>query len=88
MFERDKKKKRILHEMVRVILNEYKFPNHFRNETVNTACYMINILYFRCKIYKTYFEFYYQNCTSIAHFHVFDLQILSFEHESFNREVC
>jgi transposase InsO family protein len=40
-----KRKNRTLLDMVRIMLDEYKTPDQFWTEAINTACYSINWLY-------------------------------------------
>jgi hypothetical protein len=45
------RKNRTLIEAARTMLDEYKTPDNYRSEAVNTACHAINRLYLH-KIYK------------------------------------
>ena len=42
--------------MVRTMLDEYKTPNQFWAEAINTACYSINRLYLHRTLKKTSYE--------------------------------
>jgi hypothetical protein len=43
-------------DMARTMLGEYKTPERFWSEAVNTACHSINRLYLHCLLKKTSYE--------------------------------
>jgi transposase InsO family protein len=50
------RKNRTLQDMVRTMLDEYKTPDRFWAEAINTACYSINRLYLHRILKKTSYE--------------------------------
>jgi transposase InsO family protein len=50
------RKNRTLLNMARTMLDEYKTPNRFWAEAINTACYSINRLYLHRVLKKTSYE--------------------------------
>jgi transposase InsO family protein len=50
------RKNRTLLDMVRTMLDEYKTPDRFWAEAINTACYSINRLYLHRILKKTSYE--------------------------------
>jgi transposase InsO family protein len=51
-----KRKNRTLLDMARTMLDEYKTPDRFWAEAINTACYSINRLYLHQILKKTSYE--------------------------------
>jgi hypothetical protein len=47
------RKNRMLIDMARTMLEEYKTPERFWSEAVNTGCHAINRLYLHCLLKKT-----------------------------------
>jgi hypothetical protein len=50
------RKNRTLLDMARTMLDEYKTPDRFWAEVINTACYSINRLYLHRILKKTSYE--------------------------------
>jgi transposase InsO family protein len=50
------RKNRNLLDMARTMLDEYKTPDRFWAEAINTACYSINLLYLHRILKKTSYE--------------------------------
>jgi transposase InsO family protein len=50
------RKNRTLLDMARIMLDEYKTPDRFWAEAINTACYSINRLYLHRILKKTSYE--------------------------------
>jgi hypothetical protein len=57
--------------MARMILGEYKTPERFWSEAVNTACHVINRLYLHRLLKKTSYELLTGNKPNVSYFHVF-----------------
>jgi hypothetical protein len=57
--------------MARTMLDEYKTPNIFWCEAVNTACHAINHLYLHKKLKKTSYELLTGNKPKVSYFRVF-----------------
>jgi hypothetical protein len=57
--------------MARTMLDEYKTPNRFWAEAVNTACYAINRLYLHRILKKTSYELLTSKKPNISYFRVF-----------------
>jgi hypothetical protein len=57
--------------MARTMLNEYKTPNRFWAEAINTACYSINRLYLNRILKKTSYELLTGKKPNISYFRVF-----------------
>jgi hypothetical protein len=58
-------------EMARMMLDEHRTPRRFWAETVNTACYVSNMIYLRVHKKKTCFEMMHGRTPKVSHFHVF-----------------
>jgi transposase InsO family protein len=65
------RKNRSLIDMARTMLGEYKTPERFWLEAVNTACHAINRLYLQCLLKKTSYELLTGNKHNVSYFHVF-----------------
>nr|AAX96296.1 retrotransposon protein, putative, unclassified [Oryza sativa Japonica Group]ABA91784.1 retrotransposon protein, putative, unclassified [Oryza sativa Japonica Group] len=65
------RKNRVLVEMARTILNEYKTPRKFWAEAINTACYISNRVFLRSKLGKTSYELRFGHQPKVSHLHVF-----------------
>ena len=65
------KNNRALIDMVRTMLDEYKIPNLFWCEAVNTAYHAINRLYLHKKLKKTSYELLTGNKPKVSYFRVF-----------------
>jgi hypothetical protein len=61
----------MLIDIARAMLGEYKTPEQFWSEVVNTACHAINRLYLHCLLKKTTYEFLTGNKPNVSYFHVF-----------------
>jgi hypothetical protein len=57
--------------MVRTMLGEYKTPEWFWSEAVNTACHAINPFYLHCLLKKTSYELLTGNKPNVSYFRVF-----------------
>jgi transposase InsO family protein len=65
------RKNRTLINMARTILREYKMPERFWSEAVNTACHAINQLYLHRLLKKTSYELLTGNKPNVSYFRVF-----------------
>jgi hypothetical protein len=65
------RKNRTLLNMVRTMLDEYKTPNQFWAEAINTACYSINRLYLYRILKKTSYELLTDKKPNVSYFRVF-----------------
>jgi hypothetical protein len=65
------RKNRTLIDMVRTMLGEFKTPEHFLSEAVNTACHAINRVYLHRLLKKTSYELLTGNKPNVSYFHVF-----------------
>jgi hypothetical protein len=65
------RKNRTLIDMARMMLGEYKTPEQFWSEAVNTACHAINRLYLHRLLKKTTYELLTGNKTNVSYFCVF-----------------
>ena len=65
------RKNRTLLDMARTMLDEYKTPDRFWAEAVNTACYAINRLYLHRILKKTSYELLTGKKPNISYFRVF-----------------
>jgi transposase InsO family protein len=65
------RKNRTLSDMVRTMLDEYKTPDRFWTEAINTACYSINRLYLHRILKKTSYELLTSRKPSVYYFRVF-----------------
>jgi hypothetical protein len=65
------RKNRTLIDMARTMLGEYKTPEQFWSEAVNTACHAINRLYLHRLLKKTTYELLTSNKTNVSYFRVF-----------------
>jgi transposase InsO family protein len=65
------RKNRPLIDMVRTMLGEYKMPERFCSEAVNTACHAINRLYLHRLLKKTSYELLTGNKPNVSYFRVF-----------------
>jgi hypothetical protein len=59
-------------DMARTMLDEYKTPDTFSCEAVNTACHAINRLYLHKKLKKTSYELLISNKPKVSYFRVFE----------------
>jgi hypothetical protein len=65
------RKNRTLIDMARTMLGEYKMPERFWSEAVNTACHTINWLYLHRLLKKTSYELLTGNKPNVSYFRVF-----------------
>jgi transposase InsO family protein len=65
------RKNRTLIDMARTILGEFKTPERFWSEAVNTACHAINRVYLHCLLKKTSYELLTGNKPNVSYFRVF-----------------
>jgi hypothetical protein len=65
------RKNRTLIDMARMMLGEYKTPEWFWSEAVNTACHAINWLYLHRLLKKTSYELLTGNKPNVSYFRVF-----------------
>jgi transposase InsO family protein len=65
------RKNRTLLDMARTMLDEYKIPNQFWAEAINTACYSINRLYLHRILKKTSYELLIGKKPNVSYFKVF-----------------
>jgi hypothetical protein len=65
------RKNRTLIDMARTILDEYKTPDRFWAEAINTACYSINRLYLHRILKKTSYELFTGKKPNVSYFRVF-----------------
>jgi hypothetical protein len=65
------RKNRTLMDMARTMLDEYKTPDRFWAEAINTACYSINRLYLHRILKKTSYELLTGKNPNVSYFRVF-----------------
>jgi hypothetical protein len=65
------RKNRTLLDMARTMLDEYKTPDRFWAEAINTACYSINRLYLHRILNKTSYELLTGKKSNVSYFRVF-----------------
>jgi hypothetical protein len=65
------RKNRTLLDMARTMLDEYKTPDQFWAEAINTACYSINRLYLHQILKKTSYELLTGKKPNVSYFRVF-----------------
>jgi hypothetical protein len=65
------RKNRTLLDMERTMLDEYKTPDRFWAEAINTACYSINQLYLHRFLKKTSFELFTGKNPNVSYFRFF-----------------
>ena len=65
------RKNHTLIDMARTMLDEYKTPDIFWCEAINTACHAINCLYLHKKLKKTSYELLTSNKPKVSYFRVF-----------------
>jgi hypothetical protein len=65
------RKNRTLLDMARTMLDEYKTPDRFWAEAINTACYSINRLYLHRILKKTSYELLTSKNPNVSYFRVF-----------------
>jgi hypothetical protein len=65
------RKNRALLDMARTMLDEYKTPDRFWAEAINTACYSINQLYIHRILKKTSYELLTGKKPNVSYFRVF-----------------
>ena len=65
------RKNRMLIDMARMVLGEFKTPERFWSEAVNTACHAINWLYLHRLLKKTLYELLTGNKPNVSYFRVF-----------------
>jgi hypothetical protein len=70
------RKNRTLIYMSRTMLDEYKTPDIFWCEAINTACHAINRLYLHKKLKKTSYELLTSNKPKVSYFRVFGCKCL------------
>jgi hypothetical protein len=68
------RKNRTLSDMARTMLDEYKTPDRFWAEAINTACYSINWLYLHRILKKTSYELLTGKKPNVSYFRVFESQ--------------
>jgi hypothetical protein len=61
----------MLIDMARTMLREFKTPQHFWSEAMNTACHAINLLYLHHLLKKTSDELLTGNKHNVSYFRVF-----------------
>jgi hypothetical protein len=66
------RKNRTLLDMARTMLDEYKTPDWFWAEAINTACYSINRLYLHRILKKTSYELLTSKKPNVSYFRVFE----------------
>jgi hypothetical protein len=67
---------RTLLDMARTMLDEYKTPNRFWAEAINTACYSNNRLYLHRILNKTSYELLTGKKPNVSYFRVFVVNFL------------
>jgi hypothetical protein len=70
-------KNRTLLDMARTMLDEYKTPDRFWAEAINTACYSINRLYLHRILKKTSYELLIGKKPNVSYFRVFGSKCFS-----------
>jgi hypothetical protein len=65
------RKNRTLIDMARMMLGEFKTPEQFWSEAVNTACHTINRIYLHRLLKKTSYELLTSNKPNVSYFRVF-----------------
>jgi hypothetical protein len=65
------RKNRTLLDMIRTMFDEYKTPDHFWAEAINTACYSINRVYLHRILKKTLYELLIGKKPNVSYFRVF-----------------
>jgi hypothetical protein len=65
------RKNRMLIDMARTMIGEFKTPERFWSEAVNTACHAINRLYLHRLLKKTSYELLTSNKPNVSYFRVF-----------------
>jgi hypothetical protein len=65
------RKNRTLIDMARTMLGEFKTPERFWSEAVNTACHAIKRVYLHRLLKKTSYELLTGNKPNVSYFHVF-----------------
>jgi transposase InsO family protein len=70
------RKNRTLLDMARTMLGEYKTPDRFWVEVINTACYSINQLYLHRILKKTSYELLTGKKPNVSYFRVFGVNVL------------
>jgi hypothetical protein len=65
------RKNRMLIDMARTMLGEYKMPERFWSEAVNIACHAINRLYLHRLLKQISYELLTSNRPNVSYFHVF-----------------
>jgi hypothetical protein len=65
------RKNRMLIDMARTMLREFKTPQHFWSEAMNTVCHAINRLYLYHLLKKTSYELLTGNKHNVSYFRVF-----------------
>jgi hypothetical protein len=65
------RKNRTLIDMVRTMLGEFKTPERFWSEAVNTACHAINRLYLHCLLKNTSYELLTGNKPNVSYLRLF-----------------
>jgi hypothetical protein len=65
------RKNKTLINMAKTILGEYKSPDRFCSETINTACHAINRLYLHRLLKKMVYELLTDNKPNVSYFRVF-----------------
>jgi transposase InsO family protein len=65
------RRNRTLLDMARIMLDEYKTPDRFWAEAINTACYSINRLYLHQILKKTSYELLTGKKPNVSYFRVF-----------------
>jgi hypothetical protein len=65
------RKNRTLLDMARTMLDEYKTPDRFWGEAINTACYSINRLYLHRILNKTSYKLLTGKKPNVSYFRVF-----------------
>jgi transposase InsO family protein len=70
------RKNRTLLDMARTMLDEYKTPDRFWAEAINTTCYSINRLHIHPILKKTSYELLTDKKSNVSYFRVFGSKCL------------
>jgi hypothetical protein len=68
------RKNRMLIDTARTMLGEFKTPERFWSEAMNTACHVINRLYLHRLLKKTSYELLTGNKPNVSYFHVYGIK--------------
>jgi hypothetical protein len=70
------RKNRTLLDMANTMLDDYKTPDQFWAEAINTACYSINRLYLHRILKKTSYELLTSKNPNVSYFRIFGINVL------------